>query len=346
MSSARFASQLLRASRPRRDPASVAKHLLAIQAQDPRGARLAIRARSSGLTAAEVDRALTDERSLVVGWLNRGTLQLVAREDYAWLHALTAPGLLTANARRLSQEGVTPAAAERGVAAVRDALLQEGALTRGQLRGRIEAAGVRTAGQALVHLLFLASLRGLILRGPMVGREQAYVLVRDWLGEAKPVERDRALAELARRYLTGHGPAEDSDLAKWAGLPLRDARAGLAAIARELRAEAGGHVDLVSRPKASGPPPPRLLGPFDPLLLGWRSREWILGADRPDRPTITSNGIFRPIALVGGRAAAIWKLVGGRVEIEPFAPLARRTGAALQAEARDVERFLDARAPR
>ena len=62
----------------------------------------------------------------------------------------------------------------------------------------------------------------------MRGRQHAYALVHDWLGEPAPVDRDAALAELARRYLAGHGPADDRDLAKWAGLPLRDVRAGLA----------------------------------------------------------------------------------------------------------------------
>ena len=88
---------------------------------------------------------------------------------------------------------------------------------------------MRAEGQALYHLLFQASLRGLIVRGPMAGKKQAYVLVRDWLPDAKPVDRDAALGEFARRYLVGHGPATDRDLARWAGIPLRDARAGLAA---------------------------------------------------------------------------------------------------------------------
>ena len=102
---------------------------------------------------------------------------------------------------------------------------------------------MRTEGQALVHLLMLATLRGLTVRGPMIGRDHAFALVRDWLGTPAPVERDRALAELARRYLVGHGPADDRDLARWAGLPLRDARAGLAAIASELHPRDDGLVD-------------------------------------------------------------------------------------------------------
>src|SRR2546421_7758012 len=139
----RLTAQLL-AGTPARDPVAVAERLVAVQGQDPRGVRLAIRARTSGLTAADVDRALTHERSLLITWLNRGTLHLVASEDYRWLHALTTPPLFVGNARRLAQEGVTPAAAERGFAAVERALADEGPLSRAQLRERVAAAGVRT----------------------------------------------------------------------------------------------------------------------------------------------------------------------------------------------------------
>jgi DNA glycosylase AlkZ-like len=325
-----------------RGAVDVVARLLAIQAQDDRGWRLAIRARSTGLTVADVDRELTEERSLVIGWLNRGTLHLVRSEDYAWLHALTAPQLLSGNARRLAQEGVSPDDAERGVAAVERALSSEGALTRAQLGERIAAAGVRTEGQALVHVLGLASHRGLIVRGPIAGGEQAFVIVRDWIGsELRPIDRDAALAELARRYLVGHGPADERDLARWAGVPLRDARAGLSAIASSLVGDNAGRVGVAS--KGGGPGlrsvPPRLLGAFDPVLLGWASREWVTGSH--DR-RVVSGGVFRAFALVDGRAAGLWRIraAGGAVELEPFDGLRARDAAALEADGRDVERFL------
>jgi hypothetical protein len=318
---------------------AVAERLLAVQGQDARGFRLAIRARTRGLTAAAVDRALTGERSLLVTWLNRGTLHLVRSEDYPWLHALTTPPLLTGCLRRLAQEGVDAAAAERAVATIEAALAGEGPLTREQLRERVSAAGTRAEGQALIHLLFLASLRGVAVRGPMAGRQHAYVLVRDWLGEPGPVDRDAALAELARRYLAGHGPAGDRDLARWAGLPLRDARAGLATIAGELREREHGLVELAARRRRAAPelPPPRLLGGFDPVLLGWTSREDVVG-EHGER--IVSGGIFRPFALVDGRAAGVWRLERGRVELDPFGALPPAAAAALEADAADVARFL------
>ncbi len=334
----RLRAQLL-AGAPARDALSVTRRLLAVQAQDPRGARLAIRVRSKSRSAAGVDTALSEQRSLLITWLNRGTLHLIASEDYGWLHALTTPPLLTGNARRLAQTGVSQAAADRGVRAIADALAAEGPLTRAQLRERIAGARVPTDGQALVHVLMLSTLRGVTVRGPMVGREHAYVLVADWLGEQAPVARERALAELARRYLAGHAPAGERDLARWAGLPLRDTRAGLAAIASELRERADGLIELAGRRRGAAPalPPPRLLGPFDPLLLGWCSREEIVGQNKT---LVTNNGLFRPFALVRGKAVASWRLAGGKVTLEPFGRLARADSEALDAEAKAVLRYL------
>ncbi len=336
----RLTAQLL-AGEPAKDPVAVAERLLAVQGQDPRGARLAIRSRTTGLSAAHVDRAFTEDRSIVITWLNRGTLHLVRSEDYPWLQALTTPPLFTAVGRRLQRVGVSPRAAERGVAAIERSLASDGPLTR-QLKDRIAAARVPTEGQALVHVLLLACIRGVAVRGPMHGKQHAYALVRDWLGEPSPRERDAALAELARRYLAGHGPASDRDLAKWAGLPLRDARAGLSTIATELTELEGGLVDLATREPAADLPPPRLLGSFDPVLLGWTSREPLVGSDQA---RIVANGMFRPFALVRGRAVATWTLSGGRVALEPFGRLSAADRAALESDAADVTRFIESSGP-
>jgi hypothetical protein len=198
-----------------------------------------------------------------------------------------------------------------------------------------------------VHLLMLACLRGIAVRGPMVGGEHAYALVRDWLGpapEAAPAVagRDVALAELARRFLLGHAPASDRDLAKWSGLPLRDVRRGLSAIASDLADRDDGLAELAA-PRRAGRrrrlevPPPRLLGAYDPVLHGWVSREPIL---RGHGGVVTSNGLFRPFALVDGQAVATWRLPGGVVTLDRFAELPGDVDDALAADGADVRRFL------
>ena len=173
----------------------------------------------------------------------------------------------------------------------------------------------------------------------MVGAEQAFVPVAEWLARPAPVDRGRSLAELARRYLAGHGPADARDLAKWAGLPLRDARTALGSIAGVLRERPDGLVEIQGRRRSAAVPPPRLLGSFDPVLFGWRSRSAVLaGAET----VVTRNGVYRPFALVEGRAAGTWSLTGDVVRLAPFAPLAPAVTAALATEAAAGGRYLGA----
>ncbi len=310
-------------------------HLLAVQAQELRAARLALRARRAAGTAADVDSALTEDRSLVVTWLLRGTLHLVARDDYAWLHALTAPLSAAASRRRLGQLGVRPEEAE---AVILRALADAGPLPRAALAERVTAAGIRAEGQVMPYLLALAAAGGRVVLGPVAGGAHCFVLTQDWLGATgRTPDRGIALAELARRYLRGHGPAGDADLAGWSGLPLRDARAGLGAIARELEQ----HGELVDLARRDAPPtrlPARLLGAFDPLLLGWRDRAFAVAPEHARR-VHPGGGILRATALANGRVVGTWARRRGKVVLEPFEPLPGSVAAALRREAADVARF-------
>src|SRR3954447_19619315 len=142
----RLAAQLL-AGPKATSVLAVLERCVAIQSQELRAGHLGIRARSTGLSVADVDAALAD-RSAVVTWVNRGTLHLIRSEDYAWLHALTTPQLATSNATRLRQEGVTSAAADRALPIIRR-LLSNGPATRAEIRDALQRKGIPVAGQAV-----------------------------------------------------------------------------------------------------------------------------------------------------------------------------------------------------
>jgi hypothetical protein len=340
--SLRAAGQLLHRP-PGYAPEAIVRRLLAVQSQDVIQGRRALRARGEGFTAADVDRVLVEDRSVVVAWLNRGTIHMAARADYPWLLGLTAPTQLAGSSRRLAQEGVSDA--NRAVAAIEKALGDEGPLTRRALRERLTARGIHTEGQAFLHQLFAAALRGLIVIGPLVDGKQGVALTHDWLGiePPGPLEGDargRALAELARRYLAAHGPATDRDLAWWAGLPLRDARAGLSAIGAELAELDGGLVDLAKpdRPPAPNRMPLRLLPTWDAYLLGWQRRDFLIADSH--LPRIYAGGMIGPAIAVDGLVAGSWKARrGGKrlvTETEAFKRLPTRQ---LAAELADLARF-------
>jgi len=239
------------------------------------------------------------------------------------------------------------------VAIVERALAADGPLARAELAERIAAAGIPAEGQATPHLLALAARRGVVVLGPVRDGERCFALTRDWLGAVPtvPLEgdaRDTALAELARRYLAGHGPATAADLAAWAGLPLRDARAGLGAIAGELSQAGGDLVDLAAREdggtEREAALAPRLLPAFDPWLLGWKDRSFMVAAACAKR-VYPGGGMLRAVAAANGRVVGTWsaRRRAGRlaVEVEPFGRMPAAVRAALDAEADDVARFED-----
>lgn len=314
--------------------------LLAVQAQDPKAARLSVRSRSTGLTAADVDAALTDRRTLVIGSLMRTTLHLVATDDFWWLHDLLTPRQRTASRTRLAQEGVDEQQAERGVAVVLDAV-RSGPQTRDQLKVLLDEAGVPTARQALVHVIHAAAIEGHVVRGPMVDGQHAFVHAPTWLGERPDEDRSVQLARLAERYLVGHGPAAPEDLVKWTGLALGECRKGIAAIADRTEPWGSdpvrGLVALADHPASADLPAPRLLGGFDPILHGWASRKEFVEAEDG---IVTNNGIFRPTALVDGRVVATWTMPRNQITLKPIAPISKPTMRALESDAADIARYL------
>jgi hypothetical protein len=286
----------------------------------------------------------------------RGTLHMVAAEDVGWLVDLLGPGFAAGNRRRRLQLGLDDATCERALAAL-PAVLAGGPLSRADLVAGLAAAGVEIApkGQAPAHLVGYAAMRGLVCRGPdLDGDEPSYVLLEAWAGPGRTLDPDDALAELARRYLGGHGPAAPEDLAAWSGLSLGRARRAFELVAGEL-----DEVELDGRPlwsPANAPDAPgrsgsdgpvvRLLGRFDDYLLGWRGRDLVLDPAYAGR-IHAGGGWIHPAVVVDGRVAGSWRArrAGDRLEltVEAFGGrLPRGARPALEAEAADVGRFLGA----
>jgi hypothetical protein len=338
VAAARFRAQLL-VPPGAEQVEQVVDRLLAVQAQDARAFRLALRARSHDTSARDVDTALSTHRTLVVSWLFRGTLHLVRAADYWWLHTLTAPRLVATNKRRLTQLGLDEATTRRGVRAVREAV-DENPKTRDELRLALDSAGVPTAGQALVHVLVAATLQAQLVRGPVRNGDQCFVDAEQWLERPPVPDRDGCLEMLARRYLAGHGPATSADLAAYAGITVTDARRALDMVSAETRQVNGTFYEVADDGDVSALPPlppPRLLGMFDPVLHGWSDRSFVTG---PHKDVVTTNGMFRATALVDGRVAGTWTLSGGVVRLSAVRRLTSSELIALEHEAADVLRYL------
>jgi hypothetical protein len=323
------------------------RHLAGVQAQVLAAAGLALRARTDGLTALQVDRARLHDRSIVLTWAMRGTLHLIAAEDFGWLQPLVIEPRIANAHRRLREEGVGAEQPAKAVRLVARMLEREGPLTRSEVAERLHRQSIRTEGQAIAHLVWLAAAQGLISYGPDRDGEQCLVLVRDWLGAPKPMEREGALAELAIRYLDAHAPATPADLAFWSGISLTDANRAWKTIQdRLLAVETARGIRWVLRSR-KGPAPSglvRLLPAFDEFLLGWKDREVAVPAEHRTQVN-RGGGWIHPVVLHDGRVAATWRMERSskamRIEtnaFDKFTPAVKR-GLALEAGA--ISAFLE-----
>lgn len=317
------------------------------QAQEPRAGRLQVRARSSGLTAADVERARVEERSVIRTWVMRGTIHLFPTEDVGWLVPLYAERIASWSRRRLEVLGVDTAAIDKALRAISRGLKSSGTLTRGEAMALAESTGLEITAERRTHLSVLTVVEGTACIGPDRGRQSTLVYTQDWLGAVPPVAREQSLAELARRYVRAFAPATEHDFAAWAGLPLRDCRVAVNAIAAELREVplADGRTALAPskwRARAPRSPAVRLLGAFDTYLMGYSGRRHAVD-EAGERVILPGGGVLRPTILVDGRFAGTWRSVrqGSKLKITlaPFEPLGDEVEAALAGEATDVARF-------
>jgi hypothetical protein len=339
-------------------PDEVLSAVFAVQAQDLPAGRLSLRARSLGLTDAQVEAARLETHSIVWSWCLRSTLHLLSAADARWLLPLLAPGHIASEHRRLRQLGWDEQLLQHGLSLLHTALRSPDALAHGLRRSELipllKANGLPWEGQAPVHLFGRAAFEGDLLRGPLYGVQESYVAFESWIDELQPLPRAAALARLAERYLAAYAPAAPSDFARWSGLGAPDTR-----LAFELLADKLILVTALERPAwllasqlswledtADPIPVVRLLPRFDTLLLGYTSRNWLL--DPVNAPRVFRGGIIKPTLLVDGQLLGVWNVVrhkehgAQRLEItlEPFAPLAPDLIPLIDAEIADVDRFL------
>jgi len=348
------AQRLTRDGLARTGPAAILHGIGGLQAQVLSAAALGMRARSTGLSAASVNRALTDERSIVRTWLMRGTLHVVAAEDVRWLVDLLGPVFSRAAIRRHAQLGLDDDLKARGVAAIHSILSDSGPLTRYELVDRLRRRNVTLdpKTQAPIHLIGLAALQGILCLGPdRDDGDPTYVLMDDWIPPRPKRSRETALTELGRRYFAAYGPATVDDLSAWSGLPMidarsavRGARAGLADVMIQ------GRPGFVLKQLLKLDPMPlktdvRLLPAFDTYLLAYRRRDVAVPVPL-QRRLQRGGGWLHPAVVVNGRAVAAWSLRksgsrGGQVTIEPFGPIRPAVRAGIEREVEDIGRFLD-----
>jgi len=331
------------AQSPCKTPGEVVARLGAMQAQDYLGALWSIGLRLPGATAADIERAIA-ERTIIRTWPMRGTLHFVAAADVRWMLELLAPRIVASRAARHQEFGLDAPLFARCEKLLLKALQGGKQMTRGALLTLLERAGISTANMRGYVILWRLAHEGLICFGSHQGKQPAFALLNEWAPAAKRLPREQALAELALRYFTGHGPATLHDFVWWSGLRVAEAKAGLELAAAKLTRETGnGTVCWMGRDTPAlrdVSPTAYLLPGFDEFMLGYTDRAAALDARHAQRVVPGGNGVFKSTIVIDGRVAGLWQRTVKKswVVITP-APFVRLMKAETQALAAPAARY-------
>jgi hypothetical protein len=318
-------------------PVDVVSWLGAVQAQEYADAKWALALRMRRGQHDQIERAIVDGDILRTHVL-RPTWHFVAPADIRWMLALTGPRigrLLATYNRRLDLDAATLRRCQRVFVRM---LRGGGQLTRQELKTGLTRAGIRADGTLrLGNIVMQAELDAVICSGGRRGKQFTYALLDERVPATRTRSRDWALAELARRYFTGHGPAQLHDFVWWSGLTVGDARAALAMVEQELACDviAGRTYWYASGGRAAAPGTAFLLPLYDEYLIAYKDRSAAIDTTRTHR--VTPPDPFSAAVVLGGKAVGRWRRVVRAdtvaVRVTPLVALAPHEKAAVAAAA-------------
>jgi hypothetical protein len=327
-------------------PGSVVAWMGAVQAQDYLGALWALGLRTEAAREEAIEQAIA-ERTVVRTWPMRGTLHFVAPADIRWMLELLTPRVIAGQRSRHRQLELDQAVFDRSRDVLARALEGGRQLTRDALYETLEAAGISAAGQRGIHIVQRLAQDGLLCFAARQGKQQTFALLDEWVPAARPLSRDEALAELAERYFTSHGPATVQDFTWWSGLTVADAKRGIELAGPHLEREVIDGMSYWLPASAPGAEPDAspaayLLPSFDEYTVAYRDRSAVL--DPAQTGVISSNGIFYPIIVLDGRVAGTWKRTFKKgaviITLSPFSLLKKKERQAIAAAAERYGAFL------
>ncbi|GGG01740.1 hypothetical protein GCM10010912_53230 [Paenibacillus albidus] len=314
-------------------PHEVVEAMGALQAQDYMQAVWAIGSRMSSAGLADIEAAIT-ARTLVLTWVQRGTIHFVPAGDVKWMLQLVAPRLLAQAKPRLAQLELDDKTLEHCRKIIYNALKERGLVERGVLFQLLEEAGIATAHQRGYHILWHSASQGLICFGPKQGKQQTFVLLDEWVPHTRELSFEESCAELARRYFISHGPATVQDFAWWTGMTVADARRGLDSIKSELGCETIDGTEYwmslspIKQTAAFETSGVHLLAGFDEFILGYKDRSAVLEPEAARLIVPGNNGVFLPTIVTDGQVTGTWKRTlkpkGIEIIINPFTPLGEK----------------------
>ncbi|MGH2569267.1 MAG: winged helix DNA-binding domain-containing protein [Bacteroidota bacterium] len=323
------------------------QRLGAVQAQDYAAAKWALGLRMKKATDADIEQAFNDGKILRTHVM-RPTWHFVLPEDIRWMQELTAPRVKTLLAHYDWKLEIDRKLLLRAQSIIAKTLSDHNYQTREEIAQHLESKKIAARGQRLAHIVMHAELHALICSGPRRGKQFTYALLEERAPRPKKLSRDEALATLASKYFTSHGPAQLKDFAWWSGLSVKDATGAIQSIRPKIITEAiDGKTYFLSpdtKPARLRSPQAHLLSIYDEYTIAYKDYSSHGGETVHEKLRSMGNALTSVLVL-DGKIAGTWKRVvnKGTVKIatNPFRRLSKAEYEAVKAAAVRYGAFLE-----
>lgn len=336
----------------------VASQLCCVQAQVLSAAELALSARVGGLTITKLRSLIWEERVLVKTYGPRGTLHLVPADELGlWMAAMRGRDQKPYAIHGIG-EGFTSAQAHAVVDAI-GAALDGRTLTREELSAEVGSKLGTWAREGLASswgmLLGPAAYAGLLCFGPSEGAKVTFVRADQWVKSWKHVDEEKALREVALRYVATYGPVRPADFARWFWVSKETAERLFTANKSKLsQVEFDGNSSYyVSKDfKASRATSSLWLLPqYDTYTLGCVPRDKLIASDAARKRILGygrgkfESAVGLPVLVIDGQVAGIWERKQTKkkvnIEVDALTKLSADQKSQIDSEAQRVSDFLE-----
>jgi hypothetical protein len=317
-----------------------------VQSQEYGVAKWSVGQRVKGATEALLDRAI-ESGSILRTHVLRPTWHFVHREDIRWILELTAPRVHAMCRTYYKQLGLGQHVLARSDAAIARALANRTHLTRPEISALLRRARITSEPLVVGFLLMHAELEGIICNGTPRGTRQTYALVDECVPRSKSLPRDEAIAELARRYFTSHGPATLNDFRWWSSLGTSEARQALEMIKKRLEQVVVSDRtywfdSALPQPRRSAPKA-YLLQAYDEYMVAYRESRDVVDASR--LAGREEGALLVRAVILDGQLVGQWRRrsQGRKIQIEVtlLRPLGKTGRDAVKRAVEHHGRFMD-----
>lgn len=323
-------------------PRDVAEWMGAMQAQDYQMSKWAFGIRLPGSDTKSIEEA-ADRGEILRTHLLRPTWHFVAARNIKWLIGISAASIRSSLLSRHRQLKIDDRKIGRSLDLLGNVLKGGNHLTREEITNLFREEGISAESTTTYHMILWAEIEGLVCSGRRKGKELSYALVDERAPESEKLSREEAVLKLVKIYFSSHGPATLRDFTWWSGLGTVEARQAISNSSLPGKFEFEGSMywmGPVSQPEIK--PTVFLLPAYDEYLISYSNRSAVLPA-RLNTRAVSSNGIFRPLVLINGKVAGLWKRStagnGMRIEIDLFRDPGVRSKRLIQKAAEEYSEF-------